>query len=303
MHMNVRGKLLIAFMSLTFTPSLFAEKPSINNADIESISFDELGNYDMSNMQSDTLARLRQKFAPTPKGNRVIYPDGTVVDEGGRVFTLKQHNSTPGDGSLLSQLTPLEKFATQSFQHGVPYEEALKYKGHDTTGLVRMLRDPSWKDSWSAIAFVLGIVGDESAVEELIRFSDEFAYSSDPQAREAALFATSALGYAIANHNSSRATRWIKDRLEDGGQVETDLSNKGRAGKPINSDWAALRRSMMFSALSTAATPDTIGILNSYRGRLMRSMKTSKDAKLKNELEIIDMNLDRAHQIQAAGGR
>lgn len=299
--MNIRAKLFIAFASLVFASPLFAEKPSINSADIETLSIDELEKFDLTNMNSATFKRLREKLAPSATGNRVIYPDGTVVDEHGRVFTTKQQHPEQADENL-GQLSPLEKFATQTFQHGVPYKEAIKYKGHDTTGLVRMLRDPRWKDSWSKIAFVLGIVGDEIAVEELINFSDEFAHSSDFQAREAALFATSALGYAIANYNSSRAIKWIKNRLEEGDQAGPAIRDKNRTGKQIDPDWLALRRSMMLSALGTAATPETIGVLNSYRGRLINSMKISKDSTLENEFEIVEMNLDRARQIQAAGG-
>lgn len=74
-------------------------------------------------------------------------------------------------------------FVQQTFIHGVPYEEASRYGSSAVPTLLAMLRDPAEEQYWPNIVVVLGMIGDEQAVEPLISFIQSFIQPSGQDER------------------------------------------------------------------------------------------------------------------------
>src|SRR5262245_42482827 len=64
----------------------------------------------------------------------------------------------------------LRAFVTRQYVDGIPYHDAHAFGPQAVPELVSMLRDDSLEPHWSKIVFVLGAIGDPSAVEPLRSF-------------------------------------------------------------------------------------------------------------------------------------
>jgi hypothetical protein len=100
------------------------------------------------------------------------------VDDVGRVYPDLRGNARACNGcAMIKVLSPqpgasgasasmdVRDFVRQVFIHGIPYEEARRYDASAVPVLLAMLRDPAQEDFWANVAVVLGMIGDERAVE------------------------------------------------------------------------------------------------------------------------------------------
>jgi hypothetical protein len=110
--------------------------------------------------------------------------------------------------------TDVRDFVRQVFIHGVPYEEASKYDPSVVPTLLDMLNDPAEQAHWANIVAVLGMIGDERAVDPLIAFIEadfEGGLSRDQYAAKTS--ALMALGYLINKTGNQKALDYLKDSL------------------------------------------------------------------------------------------
>jgi hypothetical protein len=131
----------------------------------------------------------------------------TVVAQTVRVQPAMAQHSEPG-------LMDIRDFVRQVFIHGVPYEEASRYDSSVVPTLLEMLNNPAEKAHWPNIVVVLGMIGDERAVDPLISFI-EADYSGDLstelyRAKTAALMA---LGYIINKTGNRKALSYLMSSL------------------------------------------------------------------------------------------
>lgn len=108
----------------------------------------------------------------------------------------------------------ISDFVRQRFIHGVPYEEASKYDSSVVPTLLSMLNDPAEEEHWANIVIVLGIIGDEHAVDPLIAFI-EADYHDDlsSEAYRAKTAALMALGYLINKTGNREAIAYLTTSL------------------------------------------------------------------------------------------
>jgi len=71
-----------------------------------------------------------------------------------------------------SDVMDIQDFVSQVFIEGVNIAEASKYASSVVPTLLEMLGDPEQEATWANVVVVLGIIGDESAVNALIEFID-----------------------------------------------------------------------------------------------------------------------------------
>jgi HEAT repeat protein len=104
-------------------------------------------------------------------------------------------------------------FVRQVFIHGVPYEEANRYDASAVPTLLAMLRDPAEEDFWANIAVVLGMIGDERAVEPMISFiqSDSGPAGLSQAQYRAKTSALMALGYLVNRTGNQRALNYLQE--------------------------------------------------------------------------------------------
>lgn len=118
-----------------------------------------------------------------------------------------------------SESNPMDvsDFVRQVFIHGVPYEEASKYGPADVPKLLAMLNDRAEEEYWPNIVVVLGMIGDESAVDPLVAFiqaDDERGLSrAHYTAKTSALMS---LGYLINKTGNQKALDFLKEGLDPG---------------------------------------------------------------------------------------
>jgi hypothetical protein len=109
----------------------------------------------------------------------------------------------------------IRDFVRQVFIHGVPYEEATRYSTESVPALLAMLGNPAEQEHWPNIVVVLGMIGDERAVEPLLSF-----IKAGDQARLSRVHYTAktsalmALGYLINKTGNVRALNYLVESVK-----------------------------------------------------------------------------------------
>jgi hypothetical protein len=120
-------------------------------------------------------------------------------------------------------------FVRQVFIHGIPYEEASRYDASAVPVLLAMLRDPAEEDFWANVAVVLGVIGDERAVEPMISFiqSDPGPADMSPARYRARTTALMAMGYLVNRTGNQRALNYLQESARPEAWAQRDI--KGTA--------------------------------------------------------------------------
>jgi hypothetical protein len=105
-------------------------------------------------------------------------------------------------------------FVRQTFIHGVPYEDASRYGPAAVPILLGMLADAAEQEHWTNIVGVLGIIGDERAVDPLIAFAA--ARLEEPLGRpiRREVQCPLALGYLVNKNRNERALSYLVESLD-----------------------------------------------------------------------------------------
>lgn len=119
----------------------------------------------------------------------------------------------------------VQSFVRQTFHHGVPYEEAIRFDAASSMPeLLGMLSDPNEQQYWGNIVITLGMIGDESAIEPLIRFLEKD--SGERLSRSHYLAKTAvpmALGYALHKGEKGRALSYLIESAKPGAWAKRKL--------------------------------------------------------------------------------
>lgn len=127
---------------------------------------------------------------------------------------LMNTGAAPQAGSPMD----IREFVRQTFFEGVPYDEANRFDSTVVPVLLGTLADPKEESNWSNIVVVLGIIGDERAVDPLIALisrGEAQETLSHPQfvARTSALIS---LGYLVNKSKNAKALAYLKESLDPG---------------------------------------------------------------------------------------
>ena len=181
-----------------------------------------------------------ERFTPSQEGSQWAHEFGHTKGLGHRADPNAVMNSTIGANSLrvdwrecnaylLTQAPPMgvaaaaqaepsangglsriEDFVRQTYVHGVPEEEAGKYGSAVVPSLLTMLSDRAEERYWVNIVVVLGLIGDERAVDPLVAFIA--AGQTDTLTRDHYKAKTAALismGYLINKTGSRKALDYL----------------------------------------------------------------------------------------------
>ena len=125
-----------------------------------------------------------------------------------------------------NQGTSVEALVRGIYIHGLPYEVAGKYTSNDSEVLIPMLRNPENALYWPNITKVIGIIGDDSAVEPLIEFlhglDSETEWSSTIyRGRTSAILA---LGYLANKRGNAGAMDYLVKSVNPDEWADRDIA-------------------------------------------------------------------------------
>lgn len=118
-----------------------------------------------------------------------------------------------GVGELRSQQMDARDFVRQQFAEGVDYDAASRYDASDVPALVQMLRNQEEAMVWTNIVGVLGIIGNDAAVDAMLQFAAAGSGEMSLAAYSAKSSVMIALGYA-ANAGNDRALQYLIGSLD-----------------------------------------------------------------------------------------
>lgn len=237
-------------------------------------------------------------FSEPNKGVLVIdLNEGTLTKENGKKekFTDSKTQSSKKMESY-ENLSELEKFATAGYYHGISSEDAAAFIGQDCSSLFQLLRDQRYEDNWPNIVHVLGLIGDEKAVNELIAYAEDDS-NNTLSAVKAKAFAQYSLGILAGRLNSEKAEQYVISGLElDKWKSRRDFD----AVDPEFYQGSAVTYAVW--GLSAAGTPKAIKTLEDYSKRL------NSNSTLKAKMNRFDINpnnikerIKQAKKVQSLG--
>jgi hypothetical protein len=120
----------------------------------------------------------------------------------------------------------IRDFVRQIFIHGVPYEEVSGYDASVVPTLLEMLNDPAEQQYWPNIVVVLGMIGDQRAVDPLISFIEAHALPDGLSRRHyaAKTSALMALGYLVNKSGDRKALDYLKASATPDAWAAKDIS-------------------------------------------------------------------------------
>jgi len=165
----------------------------------------------------------------------------------------------------ISEGVKAEDFVRQAFVEGMPYEEASKYGSGDVDGLLRMLDKDEDKPHWANVVVMLGMIGDEKAVEPLIGFFEKEDAGTLDRAHYAAKAAVPmALGYVANKTGSDKAIGYLSAWLDPTTRKAPGGTWKG----PLQSDVPARNGHLTRMA--------TLGLALSGKQKALTSLEAAK---------------------------
>ena len=118
---------------------------------------------------------------------------------------------------LTAEAQDIKSFVQEIYIEGVPYEEVVRFNALTTTPiLLAMMADPDEEANLPNIVVTLGMLGDEQAVEPLIRFI-ETAPSTGPLTHPQYVARTSAvisLGYIVNKTRNRQALEYLTQSVQ-----------------------------------------------------------------------------------------
>jgi hypothetical protein len=152
--------------------------------------------------------------------------------------------SVAQEPSGVAQLLDIKGFVCQTFIHGVPYEEAIRYGSDKVPILLEMLADTTEESYWSNIVLTMGMIGDEQTVEQIIAFIDKAIEGKLSTSQYTAkMTAIMALGYLINKSGSKKALTYLQDSLNP--SVWTERKFKWTSSYHVNENDRNVQLSIM----------------------------------------------------------
>jgi HEAT repeat protein len=197
------------------------------------------------------------------------------------------------------QPSDIRAFVHQVYIEGVPYEEAIRFDADTAVPiLLDMLADPKEEDYWPNIVITLGMLGDERAVEPLIKFLEQ-EVPTGRLSRSHYIAKTGvvmALGYLINKSKSQKALTYLTDSVRPNIWKERKLSWTSPDGEAEARDLQLSKMAILGLALS--GHPSAAEILRS----LQKPAKTEIEKRFQDRVRAVVAEALSAHKTISAEG-
>lgn len=112
-----------------------------------------------------------------------------------------------------TELPEIRDYVHRIHFEGIPYAEASGYTSSSVPTLLEMLGDPQEEQYWTNIVGMLGIIGDEQALDPLINFIEKHVEETlSPAHYRAKTSALMSLGYMVNKSQSERALAYLTEK-------------------------------------------------------------------------------------------
>jgi len=199
-----------------------------------------------------------------------------------------------------AQPSDIRSFVRQIYIEGVPYERAIRFDANTAVPiLLSMLADPNEEEYWPNIVITLGMLGDERAVDPLIKFLEQDV--PGPQLSRSHYVAKTgvlmALGYLINKSASQEALTYLRDSLKPDVWRQRGLSWMGPFNRDAEARDVQLTK-MAILGLALSAHPAAAEALRSFQ----RPPQTEPERRLQARLSTAVAEALREHRVIATEG-
>jgi PBS lyase HEAT-like repeat len=120
-----------------------------------------------------------------------------------------------GSQDYNADVKSINDFVHQTFIHGVPYQQVIKYKADDVLPiLLKMLADPEEEAARSNVATTLGMLGDKRSVQALIQYFQSGKGVLSPSEYNGKISALTALGFILNKQIDPFAFGYLRESLQ-----------------------------------------------------------------------------------------
>jgi HEAT repeat protein len=199
-----------------------------------------------------------------------------------------------------AQPSDIRSFVRQIYIEGVPYEQAIRFDANTAVPvLLSMLTDPNEEDYWPNVVITLGMLGDERAVDPLIKFLEQDVPGAQLSRSHyvAKTGVLMAFGYLINKSGSQRALTYLRDSLKPDVWRQRGLSWLGPFNRDAEARDVQLTK-MAILGLALSAHPAAAEALRSLQG----PPQTEPERKLHARLSTAVAEALREHRIIATEG-
>lgn len=170
---------------------------------------------------------------------------------------------------------PIREFVHQTYIHGVPYDAATRYPSAVQNELIAMLDAPAERSAWANAATTLGMIGDDGALDPLVRFVQRGDSRIEPNEYDAKINAILGIGIMLHRRRAegsalaflrnglnpsfwAKSVRWRSpfaesDRDRDDELVLTTVQALGISGHPEAAKALSSMKEAKFAQLRTVS--------------------------------------------------
>jgi len=191
----------------------------------------------------------------------------------------------------------VEEFVQQIYFEGVPYEKASQYGPDAVPKLLAMLKDPNEKAYRSNIIVTLGIIGDDRALEPMLKVLESDGDQLKPEDFAAKSSVLMSLGYLINKSQNEKALAYLKSHTTPEGWQGSKLTTA--EGLQASTDERSQQLSTLaVIGLALSGHPEAKNILRSL-GENVKAMGTTTFARQMSS--VVDEAM-KAHEAIAKEG-
>jgi hypothetical protein len=147
--------------------------------------------------------------------NPILNANRLKIDQGECNAYLERSSTLPSAAPSQLQAATVEDFVHNVYIHGVPFEEARRFKSsEDVEKLGSLLKDSSQQRYWANAATTLGMIGTAQATHHLTEFIARGSGVLTPEAYRAKSSAVIAMGFALGTTGEGQALSFLINKSD-----------------------------------------------------------------------------------------
>ena len=207
-----------------------------------------------------------------------------------------------GATAALAQPVDVQTFARALYVEGVPLAEARAYDPAAALDpLLAMLADPAEEEHWANVVVILGMLGDDRALDAMLDVVERADGEVSDARWRAAKAVPMALGYLVHFGHSERALRYLLGSLDPDAWRARGLGWRSRIDRDLDARDARLAR-MAVLGLALSGEPRAGAALRAADPARLAGRSASPD-QVARMSALVDRTLEEHGKIAARGLR
>ena len=192
----------------------------------------------------------------------------------------------------------LDNFVKQTYIHGVPFQQARALGPGAVPKLIKMLSNKRYEKHWANVVVTLGFIGDNRAVDPMIKFITQSRAATISQNNIVAKrSAVMSLGYIVNKTGNKKAFDFLAKSLEPNIWRTRKVTWRTRLIKPGVRDKSLTKMAVL--GLAVTGKKEAADVLKKFK--LSAKYKNNKTLYIKNMPQIIDSSIQEHKSIKSQG--